>query len=144
MQAFPLGSSIVEDMSKAMLKVTESGKISEIQDTWFQKKRRYNQSNCYSKDNDTSSSSSSRLDLSYFWILFLIAASAAIFALLLYFFLFLHKGRSSLHRIHSDTILWKTILTTFHTFNLRHSRRPEGEPPAAPPTPPAHPLIQQV
>lgn len=38
LQAFQLGSSIVEDMSKAVLKVTESEEMGQIQDKWFGKK----------------------------------------------------------------------------------------------------------
>ncbi|KAE8647217.1 glutamate receptor 2.7 [Cucumis sativus] len=88
--AFPIGSPLVGDVSRAVLNVTESEKMNQIQNTWFG-----DQCNSLSSGSKVTSS---RLSLGSFWGLFLIAGSAAIIALLVYGFIFFHKEQHTLHR----------------------------------------------
>ena len=77
-------------MSRAVLNVTESEKMNQIQNTWFG-----DQCNSLSSGSKVTSS---RLSLGSFWGLFLIAGSAAIIALLVYGFIFFHKEQHTLRR----------------------------------------------
>ncbi|KAF2305812.1 hypothetical protein GH714_008239 [Hevea brasiliensis] len=74
--AFPKGSPLVPDVSRAILNVTEGDKMKEIEQEWFGK-----QSNC---PDPSSSVSSSSLSLQSFWGLFLIAGAASVSALLIF------------------------------------------------------------
>nr|XP_016489939.1 PREDICTED: glutamate receptor 2.7-like isoform X1 [Nicotiana tabacum] len=73
--AFPIGSPLLHDVSKAVLSVTEGEKLVQIEKAWF------GQPIC--SDSSTSLHSNS-LGLDSFWGLFVIAGIAAIFALLIF------------------------------------------------------------
>ncbi|OIT29132.1 PREDICTED: glutamate receptor 2.7-like [Nicotiana attenuata] len=79
---FPMGSPLVPDVSRAVLSVTESEKMVQIEKAWF------GESTC--SDSSTSLSSNS-LGLASFWGLFVIAAVAAILALLIFLTKFMHE-----------------------------------------------------
>lgn len=103
-------------MSKAVLNVSQSDKMRQINEKWFGKE-------IIHQSWSNSDASSSSLDLSYFWCLFLIAAATAIFALILNFLL---------GRIHFDTTIWRRIAGSFHIFRLEDGCREGGinlEPP---------------
>ncbi|KAG6598476.1 Glutamate receptor 2.9, partial [Cucurbita argyrosperma subsp. sororia] len=72
--AFRQGSSLVDDISKAVLKVVQSDRINKINEKWFGKNISFQSGN----SDDGSEASSSSLDLSYFSSLFLITASPII------------------------------------------------------------------
>ncbi|XP_023538261.1 glutamate receptor 2.1-like [Cucurbita pepo subsp. pepo] len=88
--AFPIGSLLVADISRAVLNVRESEKMNQLQMKWF------------GGDNSWSSVkvTSSRLNVSNFWGLFLIVGTAAIVSLFIYFFIFLRK---ELHTLRHTT-----------------------------------------
>ncbi|XP_033516810.2 glutamate receptor 2.1-like [Nicotiana tomentosiformis] len=79
---FPMGSPLVPDVSRAVLSVTESEKMVQIEKAWF------GESTC--SDSSTSLSSNS-LGLDSFWGLFVIAAVAAILALLIFLTKFMQE-----------------------------------------------------
>ncbi|KAJ8561139.1 hypothetical protein K7X08_027329 [Anisodus acutangulus] len=80
--AFPIGSPLVPDVSRAVLNVTEGEKMVQIERAWF------GESTC--SDSSTSLSSNS-LGLDSFWGLFIIALVAAILALLIFLGKFIHE-----------------------------------------------------
>ncbi|OIT29130.1 glutamate receptor 2.7 [Nicotiana attenuata] len=80
--AFPMGSPLVPDVSRAVLSVTESEKMVQIEKSWFGK---------YTCSNSSASPSSNSLGLDSFWGLFVIAVVAATFALLVFLTAFMHE-----------------------------------------------------
>ena len=79
---FPPGSALRNDISTALLNLTQNSKeINEIDERWFGKIDKLNSSH-----DSNINAFSSRIDLSYFKSLFIITASAAILALTLYLF----------------------------------------------------------
>ncbi|GLT47957.1 hypothetical protein SLA2020_216090 [Shorea laevis] len=104
---FPKGSPLVADVSRAILNVTESDKMREIENKWL-------------KNHCTASStlaSSNRLDLGSFWGLFLITGVAAALALIIFVADFLYKQRHVL--CGSEVSAWKRILQVFRNFDRR-------------------------
>ncbi|XP_040995727.1 glutamate receptor 2.3-like [Juglans microcarpa x Juglans regia] len=83
---FPIGSPLVTDISRAILKVTEGEKMKEIESAWLQK-----QTNC--PDSSNTQVSSDSLSLANFWGLFLIAGVASLSALIFSISMFLYKER---------------------------------------------------
>ncbi|KAK4853420.1 hypothetical protein QYF36_008946 [Acer negundo] len=80
---FPLHSPLVPDVSRAILNVTESKKMKEIEDAYFKKL-----ASCPESSTLVSSNS---LGLNSFWGLFLIAGIAAILALIIFMAIFIHE-----------------------------------------------------
>ncbi|XP_009773887.1 glutamate receptor 2.7-like isoform X2 [Nicotiana sylvestris] len=80
--AFPMGSPLVPDVSRAVLSVTESEKMVQIEKAWFGK---------YTCSNSSASPSSNSLGLDSFWGLFVIAVVAATLALLIFLTTFMHE-----------------------------------------------------
>ncbi|XP_023546351.1 glutamate receptor 2.8-like [Cucurbita pepo subsp. pepo] len=109
--AFTKGSSLVDDMSEAVLKVVQGKKINEINEKWFGKSLSFQFGSGGDGDGDGSEASSSSLDLSYFSSLFLITASVSIFALTFYFFRYFIRNQTFklyLNNSYSAT-LWRRI-----------------------------------
>ncbi|KAJ0090976.1 hypothetical protein Patl1_12659 [Pistacia atlantica] len=102
--AFPLGSPLVLDVSRAILNVTEGQKMNEIEDAWFKK------NNC--PDPSTLVSSHS-LGLNSFWGLFLIAGIASILALIIFMAIFVYEHRELLKKSDPKSSLWSRIRTLF-------------------------------
>ena len=96
-QVFSRGSSLVQDISRAVLNVTEGEKMAEIEKEWL------GQYSC-------PSTSLNSLDLDSFWGLFLIAFVASISALLIYMDKFLHEHWHVLRHLEPKTSLWKKIV----------------------------------
>ncbi|KAL3329667.1 hypothetical protein AABB24_033828 [Solanum stoloniferum] len=80
--AFPIGSPLVPDVSRAVLNVTEGEKMVQIERAWF------SESTC--SDSSTSLSSNS-LGLDSFWGLFVLAVIAAVLALVIFLTKFIHE-----------------------------------------------------
>ncbi|KAM3379397.1 glutamate receptor 2.8 [Capsicum galapagoense] len=80
--AFPIGSPLVPDVSRAVLNVTEGEKMGQIERAWF------GESTCSDSSRSLSSNS---LGLDSFWGLFVIAVVAAVFALLIFLTKFIHE-----------------------------------------------------
>ncbi|KAK9942913.1 hypothetical protein M0R45_008556 [Rubus argutus] len=79
---FPLGSSLVPDVSRSILKLTEGDLMKELENKWFG-----NETTCSNSDPMVSDSSS--LGLDRFWGLFLIVGVASLLALIIFIASFL-------------------------------------------------------
>uniref|UniRef100_A0A2N9GHE5 Glutamate receptor n=1 Tax=Fagus sylvatica TaxID=28930 RepID=A0A2N9GHE5_FAGSY len=108
--AFPIGSPLVSDVSRAILNVTEGEKMKQIEKTWLGE-----QTNC--PDSSTQVSSGG-LSLASFWGLFLIAGSASLSALIISVSMFLYKERHKiLVRFDSERSIWRRVRHTFRIFD---------------------------
>ncbi|KAL6603169.1 hypothetical protein ACP70R_043530 [Stipagrostis hirtigluma subsp. patula] len=74
--AFQRDSPLAEDLSTAILQLSESGQLQRIHDEWFAR------SSCSSDDSDVGAT---RLGLGSFWGLFLMCALICVFALVVFF-----------------------------------------------------------
>ncbi|KAJ6758722.1 GLUTAMATE RECEPTOR 2.9 [Salix koriyanagi] len=103
---FPIGSPLVADVSRAVLRVTEGDRMKEIEDAWLG-----TQSSC--QESSTSFSSNS-LSLKSFWGLFLITGIASISALMIFTTIFVYEHRAVLLQP-SDlrATSWSRILVLF-------------------------------
>ncbi|KAJ9167613.1 hypothetical protein P3X46_019230 [Hevea brasiliensis] len=108
--AFPKGSPLVPDVSRAILNVT-GDKMKEIEQAWFGKQR-----NC--PDPSTSVSSNS-LSLQSFWGLFLIAGIVSVSALMIFTAMFVYDQRQALMPSDSKASVWSRILYLFRIFDQK-------------------------
>ncbi|KAA8521442.1 hypothetical protein F0562_012105 [Nyssa sinensis] len=106
--AFPIGSPLVPDVSRAILNVTEGDKMVEIEKAWFGE-----QSSCPDPNSLVSSNS---LGVESFWGLFLIAGVASISALIIYTALFLYEHR---HVLGPKTSIWKKTVEVARHFDQK-------------------------
>nr|CAD1825569.1 unnamed protein product [Ananas comosus var. bracteatus] len=107
--AFPKGSPLVSDLSRAILNITESNEVSEIQRKWFS-----DESTCPSQDN---SLSSNQLGFQSFAGLFLITGTTSLCAFLLHLASFLYKNRYKLRNIASQNSFMPTLRLTAKLFD---------------------------
>ncbi|XP_073113529.1 glutamate receptor 2.8-like [Elaeis guineensis] len=135
---FPKGSPLVPDLSRAILNVTESDEMMEIERLWFG-----DQSDC-PKEGSTLSSNS--LDFRSFWGLFLITGLASTVLCLYYLVTFCYTNRRALKtialqnslkcRLHSIARLFDEKDLSSHTFKKAAledgSTRVNGHPGASP------------
>ncbi|XVF89458.1 hypothetical protein PTKIN_Ptkin19aG0131900 [Pterospermum kingtungense] len=108
--AFPRGSPLVADVSRAVLNVTQGDKMKQIEDAWFSKE---------SCSDPNASVSSNSLGVESFWGLFLIAGVASISALIIFAAMFSYEQRHVLLRSDSKTSLWKRIRMMSRIFDQR-------------------------
>ncbi|CAI9772304.1 unnamed protein product [Fraxinus pennsylvanica] len=108
-QAFPIGSPLVPDVSRAILHVTEGEKMAEIKRTWFGEK-----TEC---PNSSTSLSSNSIGLESFWGLFLIAGIAAVSALIIYIIMFLREHWNILRCSDSNSSIRSKLLELFRHFD---------------------------
>ncbi|TXG62339.1 hypothetical protein EZV62_013702 [Acer yangbiense] len=108
---FPLHSPLVPDVSRAILNVTESEKMKEIEDAYFKK-----HASC--PDSSTLVSSNS-LGLNSFWGLFLIAGIAAILALIIFMAIFVYEHRNVLKKSDPRTSILTRIRVLSRIFISR-------------------------
>ncbi|XP_059658211.1 glutamate receptor 2.7-like [Cornus florida] len=106
---FPIGSPLIPDVSRAILKVTQEDKMVEIERKWFG-----DQSSC--PDLNTLISSDS-LGLESFWGLFIIAGIASTSALIVHISLFLYEHRHVLSRFEPKTSIWRKITVMVRYFD---------------------------
>ncbi|XP_034928287.2 glutamate receptor 2.8 [Populus alba] len=120
--AFPKGSPLVPDVSRAVLYITEGDKMKEIEKARFGK-----QSNC--PDSSTSVTSNS-LSLKSFWGLFLIAGVASLLALIIFIVMFVYKERKVLRPLNSTVSIRRKVSNFFRIFIQRdlksHTSRKSG------------------
>ncbi|XP_059659146.1 glutamate receptor 2.7-like [Cornus florida] len=109
--AFPIGSPLVPDVSRAILNVTEEDIMVGIEKKWFG-----DQSSC--PDPNTLVSSNS-LGPDSFWGLFIIAGVASISALIVYISLFLYEHRHVLSRFEPKTSVWRKIIVMVRHFDKK-------------------------
>ncbi|CDY31759.1 BnaA04g16950D [Brassica napus] len=115
--AFPKNSPMTGDISRAILKVTQSKEMSLIENKWF---NRLNlASDC--PDQDTADLSSNRLSVSSFWGLFLIAGVASFLALFVFVALFLYEHRHTLCS-NSEGSIWRKLKSLFRIFDEKDIR----------------------
>ncbi|KAJ0985044.1 hypothetical protein J5N97_003400 [Dioscorea zingiberensis] len=86
--AFPKGSSLAQDLSRAILNITEGDEMTDIERRWFG-----DQTNCLKQGSKLSSNS---LNFRSFWGLFLITGIASLVAFCIYWIIFFHKNRNQL------------------------------------------------
>ncbi|XP_034917633.1 glutamate receptor 2.8 [Populus alba] len=120
--AFPKGSPLVPDVSRAVLNMTEGDKMREIENAWFGK-----QSNCPDSSNSVTSNS---LSLKSFWGLFLIAGVASLLALIIFMVMFVYKERKVLRPLNSTISIRRKLSNFFRIFIQRdlksHTFRKSG------------------
>ncbi|KAF2300835.1 hypothetical protein GH714_017699 [Hevea brasiliensis] len=109
--AFPIGSPLAPDISRAILKVTEGDKIKDIWGKWFG-----DLSTCPDRCNSVRSN---RLGLSSFWGLFLIAGISSFLALIIYTGMFIYQNRGILMPSDSRVPMWSRILHLLKIFNQK-------------------------
>ncbi|XP_027061185.2 glutamate receptor 2.8 [Coffea arabica] len=102
--AFPIGSPLVPDISRAVLNLTEGDKIVGIENEWLGQ-----QTSC---PEQTTLVSSHSLGLNSFWGLFLIVGIASFTALIIYGAMFIYEHRLSLSKLHAKD-LWDKITICF-------------------------------
>ncbi|KAL5570001.1 hypothetical protein UlMin_026576 [Ulmus minor] len=103
---FPKGSPLVQDVSRAILYVTEGENMKKIENKWFG-----TQSNCTEPNTQFSSNS---LGLESFWGLFLITGLSSLFALLIHAAIFFHGQRHIISSSDSDqATIWSRIRLIF-------------------------------
>ncbi|CAH8282317.1 unnamed protein product [Eruca vesicaria subsp. sativa] len=105
---FPRNSPLTDDVSRAILNVTESDEMQHFEEKWFKK-----QSDC--PDQNTILSSH-HLSVSSFWGLFLISGLASVLALLIFVANFLHEHKHKLFQDSEDS-LWKKSMFLLRIFD---------------------------
>ncbi|KAF5468331.1 hypothetical protein F2P56_012489 [Juglans regia] len=113
---FPIGSPLVADISRKILKVTEGEKMKEIESAWLEEN-----TNC--PDPNSTPRSSPSLSVASFWGLFLIAGVASLLALIFSISMFLYKERQHIFMIPSNPdqadSIWRRILHIFRMFDKK-------------------------
>ncbi|KAF2313057.1 hypothetical protein GH714_008936 [Hevea brasiliensis] len=108
--AFPKGSPLVPDVSRAILNV-KGDKMKEIEQAWFGKQR-----NC---PDPSTSVSSNCLSLQSFWGLFLITGIVSVSALMIFTAMFVYDQRQALMPSDSKASVWSRILYLFRIFDQK-------------------------
>ncbi|XP_075506077.1 glutamate receptor 2.2-like [Primulina tabacum] len=106
---FPIGSPLVHDVSRAILNVTESKKIVEIERKWFSGK-----TNC--PDPSTLNSQKS-LGLRSFWGLFLIVGIIEILVFMIYVVMFLREHWHVVEWSDPESTIWKKMAELLRRFD---------------------------
>ncbi|XP_057744673.1 glutamate receptor 2.8-like [Arachis stenosperma] len=116
---FPKGSPLVGDISRAILDVSEGGKMRRIENAWL------NGSSCQDSNNNAAQvSSSTSLGLESFWGLFLVVGICCLLALVIFLATFIYQHRHILlnHNLPDDSSSIRTrigkLLNTFHERDL--------------------------
>lgn len=111
LQAFPIGSPLVPDVSRAVLEVTEGDKMGEIEKAWIGLKK-----TC---PDSSPSLSSNSLSLESFWGLFLIAGISSFSALTIYIAIFIYEHRDALRRLDPKVSTWRKLVVLGSQFNQK-------------------------
>ncbi|XP_050126579.1 glutamate receptor 2.8-like [Malus sylvestris] len=109
--AFPKGSLLARDVSRAILNVNEGDKMKEIENKWFNK-----ESSCPDPNSLVSSNS---LSLESFWGLFLIAGLASTLALLIYAAMFLYEHKEILSQLDPEASLWRKFCVMLRIYDKK-------------------------
>ena len=109
-QVFPKGSRFKSDVSRAILNVTEGGKMKEIEKIWLG-----DQSECSSSNTQISFGS---LSLESFWGLFLIVGIVSLSTLIISFSMFIYKERQQIWiNFDSKNSIWRRICHALKIFD---------------------------
>ncbi|PIN03074.1 Glutamate-gated kainate-type ion channel receptor subunit GluR5 [Handroanthus impetiginosus] len=106
---FPIGSSLVPDISRAILNVSESKKMMEIERAWLG-----DETKCSDSINSFSSNS---LGLESFWGLFLMVGIAAGSAFIIYVIKFLYQNRRVIQQPDPESTISRKIIELLRRFN---------------------------
>ncbi|CAN8285479.1 unnamed protein product [Cochlearia groenlandica] len=112
--AFPKNSPLTGDISRAILNVTQSDEMKNIEKQWSMKQR-----DC---PDPKTTLSSNRLSLSSFWGLFLIAGVASFLALLLFVTYFLYEHRHTLCNNDSECSMWRKLTFLCSVFDEKDEK----------------------
>ncbi|XP_031737065.1 glutamate receptor 2.5 [Cucumis sativus] len=122
---FPVGSPLVPDVSRAILKVTEGDRIREIENAWFKKVKECSSS-------EAAELSSSRLTIDSLWVLFAITDGVSILLVFCYVVYFVLKELPQSWSAKRPSI-WQTWTHLFSRFmatdNEAINRRKRGSCP---------------
>ncbi|ESQ51410.1 hypothetical protein EUTSA_v10016191mg [Eutrema salsugineum] len=105
---FPKNSPLTDDVSRAILNVTQGDEMQHIEDKWFKRN-----SDC---PDPNTSLSSNHLSLSNLWGLFLIAGLASTLALLIFVANFLYEHRHTLFQDSGNSI-WRRSMSLLRIFD---------------------------
>ncbi|XP_028549429.1 glutamate receptor 2.7-like [Dendrobium catenatum] len=119
--AFPIGSPLVHDISRALLKVVEGDEITNIENKWL-----VNQTSCQIQGNTISSN---HLDFNSFGGLFLITGTVSTFALSIFVIIFIHKNWHKLRSIGAENNIWRRFATSFNCYNNSRNLTLSAKPP---------------
>ncbi|WJX35445.1 hypothetical protein P8452_23435 [Trifolium repens] len=111
--AFPKGSPLVADISRAILNVTQGDKMKTIEKTWFKE--------AICLDSNTKISSNNNLGLESFWGLFLIAGVSSLLALLIFVITFICQNKHILLNNDPNTSVWQRVCILIRIFDQRDS-----------------------
>ncbi|CAJ2643707.1 unnamed protein product [Trifolium pratense] len=111
--AFPKGSPLVADISRAILNVTQGDKMRTIEKAWFKE--------AICLDSNTEISSNNNLGLESFWGLFLIAGIASLLALLIFVVTFLYQHKHIWLNNDPNTSIWQRVCILVRIFDQRDS-----------------------
>ncbi|KEH35890.1 glutamate receptor 3.2 [Medicago truncatula] len=109
--AFPKGSPLVADISRAILNVTQGDRMKTIENAWLKK------TSCL--DSNTEISSNNSLGLESFWGLFLIAGIASLLALLIFVITFLYQHKHIWLPNSPSNSIWRRIRVLVMIFDQR-------------------------
>ncbi|GAU26658.1 hypothetical protein TSUD_314350 [Trifolium subterraneum] len=109
--AFPKGSPLVADISRAILNVTQGDKMKTIENAWFK--------DAVCLDSNTEISSNNNLGLESFWGLFLIAGIASILALLIFVVTFLYQHKHIWLNNDPNISIWQRVCILVRIFDQR-------------------------
>ncbi|KAK2414371.1 glutamate receptor 2.5 [Trifolium repens] len=109
--AFPKGSPLVADISRAILNVTQGGKMRTIENAWFK------EPSCLLSNSEMSSNNN--LGLESFWGLFLIAGIASLLALLICVVTFVYQHKHILLNNDPSTSIWQRVCILVRIFDQR-------------------------
>ena len=108
LQAFPKGSPLAADISRAILNVTQGDKMKTIESAWF------NRSSC---PDSTTQVSSNSLGLESFWGLFVVVGVSSLLALMIFSITFLYQHRHIWLPHNPNTSIWRRIGILLSIFN---------------------------
>ncbi|KAL3650958.1 hypothetical protein CASFOL_007361 [Castilleja foliolosa] len=111
---FPIGSPLVPDVSRAILNVTESQEMVEIEKKWLGD----NKITCPESDIYPFKS----LGLASFWGLFLIVGIVGVLAFIFYVIKFLHEHWSIIRRPDPESTVWSKIVELLKEFDNKDLR----------------------
>ncbi|KAI3455711.1 hypothetical protein Pfo_012374 [Paulownia fortunei] len=111
---FPKGSPLVADVSRAIIKLTDNRRISEIKEHWIR------HSACNEDKPDPSNALWNNIGLSSFKILFGITGGITATCLVVFLVSYLYKNRDFIQRIsNSGTTTWSKVLAMCKHFDQR-------------------------
>lgn len=117
---FPIGSPLVPDISRAILKVRENDTMNTMEENL------YKNDTCPDKDNLSNTSSS--LTFRSFWGLFIITGVTSASALIIYIICFLHKHRDLLKSHDSENSVRKRVGSLVKAYDQMDERRKPKRP----------------